>query len=55
MPLALAGSLIAVQICYPADLALTLRKIANFCIGNLICAQYRFMDGHYLIKPGKFL
>jgi hypothetical protein len=25
---------------------LTLRKIANFCIGNLICAQYRFMDGH---------
>ena len=25
---------------------LTLRKIANFCIGNLICAQYRFVDGH---------
>jgi len=27
---------------------LTLRKIANFCIGNLICAQYRFMDEHEL-------
>ena len=27
-------------------ISLTLRKIANFCIGNLICAQYRFMDRH---------
>jgi hypothetical protein len=46
MPLALAGSLIAVQICYPADLPLTLRKIAHLDIGNLICVQYRSMDGH---------
>jgi len=29
-------------------ISLTLRKIANFCIGNLIYAQYRFMDGHEL-------
>ena len=28
------------------QIALTLRKIAHFCIGNLICAQYRFMDGY---------
>jgi hypothetical protein len=21
-----------------------LRKIANFCIGNIICAQYGFID-----------
>jgi hypothetical protein len=40
MPLALAGSLIAVQICYPADLPLTLRKMAHFCIGNIICDDY---------------
>jgi hypothetical protein len=25
-------------------IALTLRKTANFCTGNLIYAQYRFMD-----------
>jgi len=30
MPLALAGSLKAVQICYPADLSLTLNKIGHF-------------------------
>jgi hypothetical protein len=30
MPLALAGSLTAVQICYPADLSLTLNKIEHF-------------------------
>jgi hypothetical protein len=29
-------------------ISLTLRKIANFCIGNLICAHYRFIDGHYI-------
>jgi hypothetical protein len=29
-------------------IVLTLRKIAHFCIGNLICAPYRFMDGHSL-------
>jgi len=29
-------------------ISLTLRKIPNFCIGNLICAQYKFMDGHHL-------
>jgi hypothetical protein len=27
-------------------IVLTLRKIAHFCIGNLICAPYRFMDGN---------
>ena len=49
MPLALTGGYSAVQFCYPAELSLTFRKIAHFCIGNLICAQYRFMDGHQLI------
>ncbi len=29
-------------------ISLTLRKITNFCIGNLICEQYRFVDGHEL-------
>ena len=29
-------------------ISLTLREIANFCIGNIICGQYRFMDRHYL-------
>jgi hypothetical protein len=37
MALALTGGYKAVQFCYPAELALTLRKIAHFCIGNLIC------------------
>jgi hypothetical protein len=27
------------------QIILTLRKTTNFCIGNFICAQYRFMDG----------
>jgi len=48
MPLALSGGYSAVQFRYPAELSLTLRKIAHFCIGNLICAQYRFIDGYYL-------
>jgi len=30
-------------------ISLTLRKIANFCIGNLIYEQYTFMDGHLLL------
>jgi len=35
MPLALAGSLIAVQFCYPAELPLTLDKIEHFETGSL--------------------
>jgi hypothetical protein len=31
-------------------ISLSLRKIAHFCIGNFICAQYKFMDGHELSK-----
>ena len=27
-------------------ISLTLRKIAHFCIGNLICAHFTFTDGH---------
>jgi hypothetical protein len=46
MPLALTGGYSAVQFCYPAELSLTLRKIAHFCIGNLICAHYKFLDGN---------
>jgi hypothetical protein len=34
MPLALAGSLIAVQICYPADLSLILTKNPSFRSGT---------------------
>jgi hypothetical protein len=30
-------------------ITLTLRKIAHFCIGNLNCAQYIFLDGHELM------
>jgi hypothetical protein len=30
----------------PAELSLTVRKIAHFCIGNLICSYYRFLDGN---------
>jgi hypothetical protein len=48
MPLALTGGYSAVQFRYPAELSLTLRKIANFCTGNLICAHYRFMDRYKL-------
>ena len=29
---------------------LTLRKIANFSSGNLICGQFRFMNGHQLVS-----
>jgi hypothetical protein len=47
MPLALTGGYSAVQFRYPAELSLTLRKIAHFCIGNLISAHYRGYDGHY--------
>jgi hypothetical protein len=48
MPLALTGGYSAVQFRYPAELSLTLRKIASFCIENIICAQYRFIDRHEL-------
>jgi hypothetical protein len=35
MPLALTGGYSSVQFRYPAELSLTLQKIAHFCIGNL--------------------
>jgi len=43
MPLSLTGGYSAVQFRCPAKVSLNLRKIANLCIGNLICAQYRFI------------
>ena len=45
----LRNYLCGVQLCTPPRnplVSLTLRKFAYFYIGNLICAQYRFMDGH---------
>ena len=36
MPLALTGSLTAVQFCYPAELPLTLNKLKRFETGSLL-------------------
>ena len=44
MPLALTGSLAAVQFCYPAELSLALNKIEHFSkvsqIDKLIAAKF---------------
>jgi len=54
MPLrSLTGGYSTVQLRYSEELSLTFHKIAHFCIGNLICARYRFMDGHFLIAKRK--
>ena len=52
-----AESLVRRTMCTPPRcslIALTLRKIAHFCIGNLICAQYRFSE-KIATKSTKFI
>jgi hypothetical protein len=45
MPLALAGSLTAVQFCYPAELSLALNKIEHFSkVSNLLTFPYRIPE-----------
>jgi hypothetical protein len=39
MPLALAGSLTAVQFCYPAELSLDLNKIERFSKVSIPCGK----------------
>ena len=42
MPLALTGSLTAVQFCYPAELPLILNKLKRFETGSLDFKLYSF-------------